>query len=170
MANFIEIKTGGWEEEALLDEDQISLFQDNMLKTPNFSEGCEFTPTAPIKILGTEGLEVDVQHVNYTLLVDGTNSYMSGRTVHLIRKIGSWPDGTVTHPIGLGNVIIATVGAASVVLDLLTTLAVDGDWVRISMADTGTLTVHNNGTTTGVELSIGDQKTFVFDGTNWRLG
>jgi hypothetical protein len=175
MNNFTEIKTGGWDDEDPLDGDQVSLFQDNMLKTPNFSEGSEHTPTDTIHVLGSKGmhietLETDFLEVGTTIITGGLNGTISGRLVPTIRTISSWPGDNVQHSMSQGNVVRALVGAASVVLDLRNTDAIEGDWVRVTMAIEGTLTIHGNGTTLGVTIAEGAQKTFTYFTTGgWAL-
>lgn len=99
-------------------------------------------------------------------------TWSGGRRVEVPRTISTWPGDppSVDHQIVQGNVVRAVVGAATVNLNLLSTGAVEGDWVRVTLGSIGTLNV-NDGASESLVLAmdtIGQQVTFTyFTATGW---
>lgn len=59
MANFPLLKALGWVTGELLSPEQLNALNVMLPKIPNFLEGSSHTPSAPVNILGAQGLNVD---------------------------------------------------------------------------------------------------------------
>jgi hypothetical protein len=100
--SFAPIKVGGWAFEDPIDEDQISLVQEYLLKCANFVDGGIYAPSSPIVvggagITGTIGGFVDLRANNSQLVeslkTDANNGdYLYSQTCR--RVVADLPSGT----------------------------------------------------------------------------
>jgi hypothetical protein len=172
MANFTEIKTGGWDDEDPLTGDQVSSIQDTLLKAPNFAEGGTYSPTAVVRIEGEEGLSVE------TLAADAlvaqaitaqsdpvTRGRVNGNHCGGYEKIASFPEGVATRDFEDAQ-FLETEEGTTVTLVLAITYAVVGDWFRVRNSGASALHI-SNGTTNDFDIGPDESAFAVFNGTNW---
>lgn len=77
MANFPRVNLAGWAANEVLTSSQMNALDIAHTKAPNFAEGSDHTPTAPVYCRGGQGLYCE------TFSVDGTMTTHSGTTVFL---------------------------------------------------------------------------------------
>jgi hypothetical protein len=179
MSNFTEIKTGGWDDYDPLTGDQVSSIQDTLLKAPNFSEGCTFTPAAAINVLGEHGMQVATLLASEISVTEGDAlSLRVEQILRLDREVIVIVDSEPTVRTSDSKIIfVCTLVSGTNHFHLRSLNAVAGD-VKIVKVDpsgyeTGLLvksdTDNDLDYVTKASLSLGEKEWFLFNGHSWEV-
>lgn len=150
MSNFVSIKVGGWAEEDPLTHDEINLFQEQLLKAPNLTDGSTHAPTAAF-IIGGAGIQLaGTGRVRWRRLAVDYNTFGGSAGIN---------DADILD--------VTDMDGAARDLVLVTTGAAEGVRLTVNHAAGAYILTIKQGASTLCALDAGGSCEFFFDGTNW---